>query len=117
MTDQPDPGDRDRWARLHFAARNERRNDEAVHGSAVWRLELHAGSSTVLMAHGTCATALAVVVDDHSRLAHVQCSFDEKVDGLALGFSRAVMRCGMPRVVETDNTARSKRWPRRSTPK
>jgi hypothetical protein len=88
MTDQPDPGDRDRWARLHFAARNERRNDEAVHGSAVWRLELHAGSSTVLMAHG----ALVVVVDDRSRLAvYVQCSFD--------------------------GTARSKRWPRRSTPK
>jgi hypothetical protein len=106
MTDQTDPGDRDRWARLRFAARGAVRNGEAARCSALWRIDLHAG------AHGTCAKPLVVVVDDRSRLAvHVQCSLDETVDGLVLGFSRAVMRHGMPRVVETDNAARGERSP------
>jgi hypothetical protein len=118
MTDQPDPGDRDRWARLRFAARGEVRNCETAHCSALWRLDLYAGSGTVLTAHGTCAKPLAVVVDDRSRLAvHVQCNRDEMVDSLVHGLSRALMRHGLPRSVETDNAASSKRSPRRSTPK
>jgi putative transposase len=118
MTDQPDPGDRDRWARLRLASCGEVRNGEAVHGSAVWRLDLHAGSGTVLTAHGTCAKPLAVVDDDRSRLPlHVQCSRDATVDSLVDALCRALILRGLPRVVETDNAASGKRSPRRSTPK
>jgi hypothetical protein len=118
MTDQSDPGDRDRWARLRFAAAGELRNGKAAHGSALWRLDLHAGSGNVLTAHGTCAKPLAVVVDNRSRLAvHVRCSCGETVDSLVHGLSRALMRCGLPRTVETDNAASGKRSPRRNTQK
>jgi hypothetical protein len=115
MTDQPDPGDRDRWARLRFAARGEVRNCETAHCSALWRLDLYA-SGTVLTAHGTCAKPLAVVVDNRSRLAvHVQCNRGETVDSLVHGLSRALMRRSLPRTVET--AASGNRSPRRSTPK
>jgi putative transposase len=118
MTDQPDPGDRDRRARLRLAARGEIRNCEGTHCRAVWRFDLHAGRGTVLPAHGTCAKTLAVVVDDRSRLAaHVQCDRGETVDGLVNGLSRALIRRGLPRTVETDNALSGKRSPRRSTPK
>jgi hypothetical protein len=61
---------------------------------------------------------LAVVVVDRSRLAvHVQCNRDEMVDSLVHGLSRALMRSGLSRVVETDNAGKGKRPPRRSTPK
>jgi hypothetical protein len=116
MTDQPDPGDRDRRARLHLAARGEVRNYAGTHCNAVWRLDLHAGRGTVLAAHGTCAKPLAVFVDNRSRLAvHVQCNCGETVDSLVDALSRALMRRSLPRTVETDNAARGKR--RRSTPK
>jgi len=112
MTDQTDPGDRDRRARLRLAARGE------VSCSAVWRLDIHAGSGTVLTAHGTCAKPLTVVVDNRSRLAvHVQGSCGETIDSLIHGFRRSLMRCGLPRTVETDNAASGKRSPRLSTPK
>jgi hypothetical protein len=118
MTDQPDPGDRDRRARLRLAARGEIRNCEGTHCSALWRLDLYAGSGTVLPAHGTCAKTLAVVVNDRSRLAvHVQCDRGETVDGLVNGLSRALMRRSLRCTVETDNAASGKRSPRRSTPK
>jgi hypothetical protein len=118
MTDQPDPGDRDRWARLRFAARGEVRNCETAHCSALWRLDLYAGSGTVLTAHGTCAKPLAVVVDNRSRLAvHVQCNCGETVDSLVHSLSRALMRRSLRCTVETDNAASGKRSPRRSTPK
>jgi transposase InsO family protein len=116
MTDQPDPGGRDRWARLRLASCGEVRNCEAVRGSAVWHLELHAGS--VLTAHGTCAKPLAVVVDDRSRFVlHVQRSRDATVDSLVDALCRALIRRGLPRAVETDNARSGKRSPRRSTQK
>jgi hypothetical protein len=78
MTDQPDPGDRDRRARLRLAAPGEVRNCKAAHCSALWRLDLYAGSGTVLTAHGTCAKPLAVILDNRSRLAvHGQCNRGE----------------------------------------
>src|SRR5215470_14928186 len=118
MTDQSDPGDRDRRARLRLAARGNVRNCEAESCNALWRLHLHAYSGNVLPAHGTCAKPLAVVVDDRSRLAvHVQCSLDETIDSPVHVFSRALMRHALPRAVATDNAARGKRSPRRSTPK
>jgi hypothetical protein len=118
MADQPDPDDRDRWARLRLAARGAVRNGEAAHCSALWRLDPHAGRGTVLTAHGTCAKPLAVILDNRSRLAaHVQCNRDEMVDSLVDALSGALMRRGLPRTVETDNAARGKRSPRRSTQK
>jgi len=118
MTDQTDPGDRDRRARLRLAARGEVRNCAGTHYSAVWRLDIHAGSGTVLTAHGTCAKPLTVVVDNRSRLAvHVQGSCGETIDSLIHGFRRSLMRCGLPRTVETDNAASGKRSPRLSTHK
>ena len=117
MTDEPDPGDRDRRARLRFAARGDR-NGEAARCGALWRLDLHARSGNVLTAHGTCAKHLGVVVDDRSRLAvHIQCNRDETINRLVLGLSRALMRRGLPRAVDTDNAGSGKRSPPRSTPK
>jgi hypothetical protein len=116
MTDQPDPGDRDRRARLRLASCGEVRNGEAPRCSAVWRIDFHAYSGTVLTAQGTCAKPLAVVVDDRSRLAvHVQCIRGETVDSLVDGLSRALMRRSLPRAVETDNAASGKRSPRWGT--
>jgi hypothetical protein len=118
MTDQSDPGDRDRWARLRFAAAGELRNCKAAHGSALWRLDLHAGSGNVLTAHGTCAKPLAVVVDNRSNFAVlVQCSCAETVDSLVHGLSRALMQRSLPPTVETDNAASGKRSSRRGTQK
>jgi hypothetical protein len=117
MTDQPDPGDRDRWARLRFAARGEVRNGEAARCGALW-LDLHACSGNVLTAHGTCAKPLAVVVDHRSRLAvHVQCGLNETIDTLVLGFSRVLMLRALSSAIETDNSASGKRSPRGSTRK
>ena len=97
MTDQPDPGDRDRRARLRLAAPGEVRNCEAEPCNAVWRLDLHAGRGTVLTAHGTCAKLLAVILDDGSRRAvHVQCNRGETVDSLVNGLRRVLMRRGLP---------------------
>ena len=113
MTDQLDPGDRDRRARLRLAASGEVRNCAAEPCNAVWRLDLHAGWGTVLTAHGTCAKLLAVILDDRSRLAvHVQCNRGETVDSLIDGLSQAVMRCGLPHTVETDSALSGKRSPR-----
>ena len=116
MTDQPDPGDRDRRARLRLAAPGEVRNCVAEHRSARWTFDLHAGWGILLTAHGTCAEPLAVVVDDRSRLAlHVQCNRDETVDSLVDGLRRVLMRRGLPRAVETDNARSGKRSPRWGT--
>ena len=113
MTDQLDPGDRDRRARLRLAASGEVRNCEAKHCSAVWYLDLHAGRGTVLTAHGTCAKTSAIVVDDRSRLAvHAQCNRGETVDSLVNGLRRVLMERGLQRTIETDNALSGKRSPR-----
>jgi hypothetical protein len=118
MTDQTDPGDRDRRARLRLAEPGEVRNCEAEPCNAVWRLDLHAGRGPVLTAHGTCAKPLAVVVDNRSRLVvHIRCNRGETVDSLVDGLRRALMRRALPRTVEADNALSGKRSPRRSSQK
>ena len=75
--------------------------------NALWHLDYHTGSRTVLTAQGTWAPVyLLGVLDDRSRLAaHLQWYRAETAETLVHGLAQAIQKRQLPRALMTDNGA------------
>jgi putative transposase len=91
-------------ALAHRQAR-ETRSYEVAFVGGLWHLDFHHGSRPVLTRAGTWVKPLVLaVLDDCSRLAcHVQWYLDETTESLVHGFSQALQRRGLPRMLMSDN--------------
>lgn len=85
----------------------EVRSYEATHAGGLWHLDMHFAKRPILTESGEWAMPiLFAVIDDHSRLiCHAQWYFTETTRDLVHGFSQALMRRGLPRLVMSDNGA------------
>lgn len=85
----------------------EVRSYEATYVGGLWHLDLHFAKRPILTESGDWATPiLFAVIDDHSRLiCHAQWYFTETTRDLVHGFSQALMRRGLPRLLMSDNGA------------
>ena len=92
---------RDRLERL------EVRSFEVEHVGALWHLDFHHGSRSVLTRAGAwIKPKLLGVIDDRSRLVcHLQWYLDETAQSLVHGLAQAFMKRGLPRALMTDNGA------------
>lgn len=86
-------------------AQLETRSFEAEYTNALWHLDFHVGSRSVLTPRGEWVTPhLLGVLDDRSRLAcHLQWYLRESTETLVHGLSQAIMKRGRPRALLTDN--------------
>lgn len=82
----------------------EVRSFEAEYVGSLWHLDFHHGSRTVLLPGGEWVRPIALgVIDDRSRLGcHVQWYLSETAEVLVHGFSQAVQKRGLPRMVYHD---------------
>jgi len=98
----PTPGQQAAAARLE---QREVRSFEAEYVGALWHLDFHECSRTVLSAQGHwIKPRLFGVLDDYSRLVcHVQWYFGEQAETLVHGLSQAIQKRGLPRALMTDN--------------
>lgn len=82
----------------------ETRSYEVTHVHALWHLDFHECSRSVVLPSGERKKPqLLGVLDDHSRLGcHLQWYLDETAETLAHGFSQAVLKRGLPRRLMTD---------------
>jgi len=78
---------------------------EATHVNALWHLDFHHGSHSVLTAAGQWVTPLLLgVLDDRSRLCcHAQWYLAETAEYLVHGLMQAILKRGLPRALLTDN--------------
>lgn len=92
---------RDRLERL------EVRSFEVDHVAALWHLDFHPCSRSVVMPDGSLVIPkLLGIIDDRSRLVcHLQWYLDETARSLVHGLSQAFMKRGLPRALLTDNGA------------
>jgi len=92
---------RDRLERL------EVRSFEVKHVGALWHLDFHHASRSVLTRAGAWIKPLLLgVIDDRSRLVcHLQWYLDETAESLVHGLNQAFMKRGLPRALMTDNGA------------
>jgi putative transposase len=83
----------------------EIRSYEATHVGALWHLDFHHGSESVLTAGGRWLRPIALaILDDHSRLCcHAQWYMTETAGDLVHGLSQAIQKRGLPRALLTDN--------------
>ena len=87
--------------------RLEVRSFEVDHVGALWHLDFHHASRSVVTRSGACVKPLLFgVIDDRSRLVcHLQLYLDETAESLVHGLSQAFMKRGLPRALMTDNGA------------
>ncbi|MDE8347177.1 MAG: DDE-type integrase/transposase/recombinase [Acidocella sp.] len=92
---------RDRLERL------EVRSFEVDHVNALWHLDFHHGSRSVLTRSGEWVKPMLMgVIDDRSRLVcHLQWYLDETAESLVHALMQAFMKRGLPRALMTDNGA------------
>ena len=92
---------RDRLERL------EVRSFEVDHVGALWHLDFHHASRSVLTRLGTWVKPMLLgVIDDRSRLVcHLQWYLGESAESLVHGLLQAFMKRGLPRALMTDNGA------------
>jgi transposase InsO family protein len=83
----------------------ERRSFEVEHVHALWHLDFHQGSRSVLTKKGEHKKPwLAGIIDDRSRLVcHLQWYFAENTENLVHCLSQAIQKRGIPRSLLTDN--------------
>ncbi len=87
--------------------KHEVRSYEASHVGGLWHLDFHHAKRPVLTPQGEWVTPiLFATIDDRSRLiCHLQWYLTETTKDLVHGFSQALMRRGLPRLLMTDNGA------------
>ena len=87
--------------------RLEVRSFEVDHVGALWHLDFHHASRSVVTRAGLSVKPLLFgVIDDRSRLVcHLQWYLDETAESLVHGLSQAFMKRGLPRALMTDNGA------------
>jgi putative transposase len=92
-------------AAIFMREQRETRSYEATHVGSLWHLDLHHAKRPILTQSGEWAMPiLFAVIDDHSRLiCHAQWYFTETTRDLVHGFSQALMRRGLPRLLMSDN--------------
>src|SRR5213593_1164234 len=85
----------------------EVRSFEVDHVNALYHLDFHHGSRSVLTAQGRWIKPLALcILDDRSRLVcHVQWYTGETTQDLVHGFCQALQRRALPRALYSDNGA------------
>lgn len=90
--------------RASEVATKETRSYEVAHVHALWHLDFHECSRTVVLPNGERKKPqLLGVLDDHSRLGcHVQWYLDETAESLAHGLWQAILKRGLPRRLITD---------------
>lgn len=83
----------------------EVRSWEVEQPNALWHLDFHSCSRTVLTADAKYVTPhLLGIIDDHSRLCcHLQWYLDETAESLVHGLCQAFAKRGLPRALLTDN--------------
>lgn len=83
----------------------EVRSYEMDHVHALWHLDFHHGSRSIIGRDGKWHKPLLLaVIDDRSRLlCHAQWYLDETVETLVHGFIQALQKRGLPRALMTDN--------------
>jgi transposase InsO family protein len=93
-------------AQKRFESR-EVRSYEVEHVSALWHLDFHHASSSVLTPDGSWVKPILLsVVDDYSRLCcHAQWYLEETTETLVHGFSQALAKRGLPRAALSANGA------------
>jgi putative transposase len=86
-------------------AAREVRSFEVERVNALWHLDHHEGSRSVLTAAGRWVKPMALcVIDDRSRLiCHMQWYTDVITRSLVHGFIQALLKRGLPRSLLTDN--------------
>lgn len=85
----------------------EVRGFEMDYVHALWHLDFHHGSRTILGRDGKWKKPLLLaILDDRSRLiCHAQWYLDETTETLVHGFKQALQKRGLPRAVMSDNGA------------
>lgn len=85
----------------------EVRGFEMDHVHALWHLDFHHGSRTILRRDGKWHKPLLLaILDDRSRLiCHAQWYLDETTETLVHGFMQALQKRGLPRALMSDNGA------------
>jgi putative transposase len=91
----------------HRRETREVRSYEAEYVGALWHLDFHHGSVSVLTPRGQWQRPLALgILDDHSRLCcHLQWYLAETAADLVHGLAQAIQKRGLPRALLTDNGA------------
>ena len=91
-------------AEAHLQTR-EVRSYEAAAPNALWHLDFHGGSKSIVNARGErLVPQLLGILDDHSRLCcHVQWYLVEAADNLIHGLTQAFQKRGLPRALLSDN--------------
>ncbi len=89
-----------------FAPR-EQRSFEVSHVHALWHLDFHQGSRSVLLPSGEWKKPVLLgVLGDCSRLCcHLQWFLEETAESLVHAFMQALQKRGLPRMLLTDNGA------------
>ena len=89
----------------HHQAQREVRSFEAEYVHALWHLDFHQSSRTVVLPDGRWVRPWMLgIVDDYSRLAcHVQWYLSESAQTLVHGLSQAIQKRALPRALLTDN--------------
>lgn len=84
--------------------KREVRSYEASHVGALWHLDFHEGSLSIVDAGGNWHTPCCLaVIDDFSRLCcHIQWYFVENAENLVHGLSQAFHKRRLPRALMTD---------------
>lgn len=85
----------------------EQRSFEVSHVHALWHLDFHQGSRSVLLPSGEWKKPVLLgVLDDCSRLCcHLQWFLEETAESLVHAFMQALQKRGLPRMLLTDNGA------------
>ncbi len=85
----------------------EVRGFEMDYVHALWHLDFHHGSRTILRQDGKWHKPLLLaILDDRSRLiCHAQWYLDETAETLVHGFMQALQKRGLPRALMSDNGA------------
>ena len=85
----------------------EVRSFEMDHVGALFHLDFHHGSRSILNRAGDWVKPMLMcILDDRSRLVcHIQWYWDESAQSLVHALSQAVMKRGLPRALMTDNGA------------
>jgi putative transposase len=85
----------------------EQRSFEVSHVHALWHLDFHQGSRSLLLPSGEWKKPVLLgVMDDCSRLCcHLQWFLEETAESLVHAFMQALQKLGLPRMLLTDNGA------------
>jgi transposase InsO family protein len=89
----------------HRQSAREVRSFEAEYVHALWHLDFHQSSRSVVLPDGRWVRPWMLgIVDDYSRLAcHVQWYLHESAQTLVHGLSQAIQKRALPRALLTDN--------------